>query len=90
MVAEYKFGQMDLSSKDTGRKEEHMDEVDLFMLTGTSMKEIGKEEKLMGMVSMSMRMGLSTKGNGSKTNSTEWVRKHRLMGGLLKDILSLV
>ena len=50
MVGEYKFGQMVLFMKATGRKDKRMDEVDWSMPKDTFTKEIGWKEKFRGMV----------------------------------------
>ena len=89
MVKEYKFGQMVLFMKVTGRKGKRMDEVDWSMLKGTFTKEIGWKEKFRGMVIISIEMVLSTKENGFKINITGWARNHGLMVDFSMAILNL-
>lgn len=77
---EFKFGQTDRDTKDTGSAIKPMDEGDLFMLTGTYTRGNGRMTKVKDMECTCILMELSTRENGLRTNKKAMAWRPGLMG----------
>jgi len=87
---EYKFGQMDLGTMDSGEMEWQMVTEDSFMLRVTCMKESGLKIKPMVMVFILILMEVDMRVNGSKINNTDLVSSNGQMVLSMRDNMSKV
>jgi hypothetical protein len=87
---EYKFGQMDLGTMDSGEMEWQMDTEDSFMPRVTCMKESGLKIKPMDMVFTLILMEVDMRVNGSKINNTDSVSSNGQMVLSMRDNMSKV
>lgn len=84
-VEEYRFGQMGVDMKVTGRMIRLMAEADSFMLMATCMKVNGKMIRVKDMECIYTLMELSTKESGSKINKKDMALRLGLMEQNMKE-----
>lgn len=82
-----KYGQMALSTKDTGRMTKPMAKEDLSMPMEMYMKVNGRMTRLMVMVSTCILTVLNMRDTGRRTNNTEKVGRPGLMGHSTKETM---
>ena len=88
MDMEYKFGKMELNTKETGDSIKHVVKESFGMLMETFLKVNGLMTKLMDMEFTSIKMELDTKENGKMIFNTVKVKKYGQIIQCMKAIIT--